>query len=78
MLLLGWTDKTALLIEELCLACESDGGGVIVVLADCRVATMETELHHALPRGALRGTSVVLRSGLPCVPTATPPQILGI
>jgi hypothetical protein len=33
-LILGWSDKTLFLIEQLCIAMQSVGGGVFVVLCD--------------------------------------------
>ena len=62
-LVLGFTDKTVNVIEELALANDSDGGGVIVVLADVPKAKMEGELQIQAPQ--LRGTKVVFRSGSP-------------
>lgn len=64
-LILGWTDKTILLIEELCIANESEGGGVVVVLASERKEQMEIELKVQLPTSARLGTKVVFRNGSP-------------
>jgi len=64
-LILGWTDKTILLIEELCLANESEGGGVVVVLSGEKKEQMEIELSVQLPQKNRLGTKVVFRSGSP-------------
>jgi hypothetical protein len=69
-LILGWTHETVLVIEEICIANESEGGGTIVVMADRAKPSMEQELSMQLGgplamRQRLRGTKVVLRSGSP-------------
>ena len=66
ILVLGWSDKTLPLVAELAAALESEGGGVVVVLAD----SLPKEEMSARLRGTLRatdlaGTSVVLRHGNP-------------
>ena len=43
-LLLGWTDKTISLILELIESMRSEGGGVIVILADEKKEDMEAEI----------------------------------
>ena len=64
--MLGWTDKTLVVIEELAAANESEGGGTIVLLADAPKAVMEGELEARLSAaGLLRGSLVVVRSGSP-------------
>jgi len=60
---LGWTDKTILLIQELCLANESQGGGVIVLLANESKEAMELQLKVELPQKQRLGTRIVIRSG---------------
>lgn len=63
--ILGWTDRAPLVIEEIILANESEGGGVVVVLADdCDKGVIEAELRHRF-RGRLLGTDVIVRSGSP-------------
>ncbi|KAH9249530.1 hypothetical protein BASA81_012703 [Batrachochytrium salamandrivorans] len=62
-LLLGWSDKTLPFVREICLANESEGGRVIVILADKAKVDMETELQLASEES--RGTLVVCRSGNP-------------
>ena len=69
-LILGWTHETVMVIEEICIANESEGGGTIVVMADRAKPSMEQELSMQLGgplamRQRLRGTKVVLRSGSP-------------
>jgi len=66
-LILHWTDKTVPLITELCIANESKGGGVIVVLAKESMSVMTTELMRQVPVEMRRGTKVVCRSGNPYV-----------
>uniref|UniRef100_A0A7S4T4G9 RCK N-terminal domain-containing protein n=1 Tax=Alexandrium monilatum TaxID=311494 RepID=A0A7S4T4G9_9DINO len=64
-LILGWTEKSILLIEELCVANQSEGGGVIVVMAKHGKQDMEAELKIRLPKKHLLGSKVVFRSGSP-------------
>jgi len=68
-LLLGWTDKSLGIIQQISLANKSDGGGVIVVLADKEKAEMEENLNSALEAKerplSLFGTQVIFRSGDP-------------
>mmetsp|Transcript_47982 Transcript_47982/g.138923 ORF Transcript_47982/g.138923 Transcript_47982/m.138923 type:complete len:946 (-) Transcript_47982:108-2945(-) len=64
-LILGWTEKSILLIEELCVANQSEGGGVIVVMAKNGKQDMEGELRVQLPKRHLLGSKVVFRSGSP-------------
>ncbi|KAH8051464.1 hypothetical protein JL721_11121 [Aureococcus anophagefferens] len=40
-LILGWTHETVLVIEEICIANESEGGGTIVAMADRAKPSME-------------------------------------
>ena len=63
-LLLGWNDKTIPTILELCNANESEGGVVIVVLAERDKQEMEEEIAEVCGEH-LRGSSVVCRSGMP-------------
>ncbi|KAF0694788.1 Aste57867_14386 [Aphanomyces stellatus] len=64
-LLLGWTDKSIYLIRELCRANESEGGGVVVVLAEMEKEALEAELRSQMHEPDLLGTKVVFRSGNP-------------
>ncbi|KAH8068886.1 hypothetical protein JL720_12090 [Aureococcus anophagefferens] len=62
--ILGWTDR-ALIIEEIILANESEGGGQIVVLADEPAKdVIEAEVHMRF-RGRMLGTRVIVRHGSP-------------
>eukprot|EP00931_Biecheleriopsis_adriatica_P114953 TRINITY_DN90819_c0_g1_i1.p1 TRINITY_DN90819_c0_g1~~TRINITY_DN90819_c0_g1_i1.p1 ORF type:complete len:868 (+),score=127.80 TRINITY_DN90819_c0_g1_i1:59-2662(+) len=67
VLILGWTEKTVHIIEELCSANESEGGGVVAVLAPVSKETMELQLEYQLPTKHRKGTRVVFRSGSPLV-----------
>mmetsp|Transcript_17989 Transcript_17989/g.23847 ORF Transcript_17989/g.23847 Transcript_17989/m.23847 type:complete len:812 (+) Transcript_17989:61-2496(+) len=68
-LMLGWSDKSLAIIEQIALANESEGGGYIVVLADMSKVEMEQQLNHAMDSNErplkLLGTTVVFRSGNP-------------
>lgn len=70
-LILGWSDKSLAIIEQICLANESEGGGHIVVLAVDDKQEMEARLQHATERSTsehqidLMGTQVIFRSGNP-------------
>lgn len=63
-LILGWSDKVLPLIRELAIANESEGGGVIVVLAEHEKDEMEDAVADALG-DELRGSLVVCRTGSP-------------
>lgn len=63
--MLGWTDKSISFIRQICLANESEGGGVIVVLADAEKEKLEAELNSNLRPEDLRGTKVIIRTGAP-------------
>jgi hypothetical protein len=65
--ILHWTDRTIPLIQELCIANESDGGGVVVVLAKEPMETMSSELAAQLPKNMRYGTKIVCRFGNPAV-----------
>jgi len=66
IVLVGWTDRTAAFIRETCLANESDGGGVIVVLAeDGKKTEVEEEFAVAAWDIPMLGTRVIFRSGNP-------------
>ena len=61
VLMLGWTASSIMIIEQLALAGESEGGTAIVVLAEKSKAEMERELESAVAAGSvrLRGSQVV-------------------
>ena len=63
VLVLGWTDRCPALIKEVALACESEGGGVLVVLAEQSKQILEAELRNNFDSADLRGLRVVLRTG---------------
>lgn len=65
--ILHWTDRTIPLIQELCIANESSGGGVIVILAKESMETMSGDLATQLPKSARHGTKIVCRHGNPAV-----------
>jgi hypothetical protein len=63
VVILGWSDKLMPLLKELALAAESEGGGVIAVLADQDKQDMEAEIDQA--NLDLRGSIIVCRKGSP-------------
>jgi hypothetical protein len=67
ILVLGWTDRCPALLREIALACESEGGGTVVVLAEEEKQVLETELDGHLSKADLRGLDVVFRHGSPMV-----------
>jgi len=64
-LLIGWTDRSMAFIAQICIANESGGGGIIVVLAEMGKEAMEAELASTLSSADLQGTKVVFRNGSP-------------
>mmetsp|Transcript_38832 Transcript_38832/g.47315 ORF Transcript_38832/g.47315 Transcript_38832/m.47315 type:complete len:699 (-) Transcript_38832:227-2323(-) len=68
-LILGWSDKSLAIIQQIALANESEKGGVIVVLAENAKNEMESKLQGAMCTGHnaldLLGTKVIFRSGNP-------------
>ena len=73
VLILGWSSSTIPLVEELCIAAESEGGGVIVILAETPKVDIEATIGVSLRRkrdgqgrfyDALRGTRIVVRTGV--------------
>lgn len=66
-LILGWTEKTFHIVEELVEANSSEGGGVIAILASESKERMEEELKIQIPQFRRRGTRVVVRTGSPLV-----------
>lgn len=66
-LILGWSDKLMPLVQQLVLANESEGGGVIVVLAEHEKADMEAAFQEDV--ASLGKTRVVCRTGSPFLTT---------
>ncbi|KAF0705446.1 hypothetical protein AaE_014511, partial [Aphanomyces astaci] len=66
-LLLGWSDKAIPFIQEICHANESEGGGVVVVLADMSNDSMAATCDSQLPTRL--GTRVIYRTGNPLLVT---------
>ncbi|KAF0692098.1 Aste57867_16766 [Aphanomyces stellatus] len=62
-LILGWSDKSVPYIQEICNANESEGGGVVVVLAelDSELMALDIESNNL----SLQGTRIVFRTGNP-------------
>ena len=44
VLILGWTDRCPALLRELALACESEGGGTVVILSELEKGHLESEM----------------------------------
>ena len=60
VVILGFTDKTLALICELCLAMESEGGGVIVIMDERNPGDIQEMVDEELdPHADLRGTKLV-------------------
>ncbi|XWS35356.1 hypothetical protein CRYUN_Cryun21dG0119000 [Craigia yunnanensis] len=64
-LILGWSDKLGSLLNQLAIANESLGGGIIVVMAERDKEEMELDI--AKMEFNFRGTSVICRSGSPLI-----------
>merc|ERR1711865_1072573 len=66
-LILGWSDKVLPLVNQLCLANESDNGAPIVILADVMSKPdMDAFLYDNITaEGLLRGSTVITRGGNP-------------
>jgi ion channel POLLUX/CASTOR len=62
-LILGWNGSTLPLIEELCLAADSDGGGKIVILSERPKLDVDNDIRINLGPQKLRGTRVQVRTG---------------
>jgi len=66
-LILGWNDKALAIIQEIALANQSEGFGVIVVLTETDKETMEEGLRDAIESREnalnLHGTEVIFRCG---------------
>ncbi|XP_020531991.1 ion channel CASTOR isoform X3 [Amborella trichopoda] len=64
-LILGWSDKLGSLLNQLAIANESLGGGMVVVLAERDKEEMELDI--AKMEFDFKGTSVICRSGSPLI-----------
>ncbi|XP_052198448.1 ion channel CASTOR-like [Diospyros lotus] len=64
-LILGWSDKLGSLLNQLAIANESLGGGIIVVMAERDKEEMELDI--AKMEFDFRGTSVICRGGSPLI-----------
>ena len=65
-LILGWGDKLLPVINQIALANESEGGDVIVILAEQDKEEMEQEILNSKVL-QLRGSTLIFRSGSPCI-----------
>ncbi|GLT97040.1 hypothetical protein SLE2022_146260 [Rubroshorea leprosula] len=65
ILILGWSDKLSSLLKQLAIANKSEGGGVIVVLAERDKQEMEMDITKL--EFDFMGTSVICRSGSPLI-----------
>ncbi|KAM4105778.1 hypothetical protein ACB094_04G018300 [Castanea mollissima] len=64
-LILGWSDKLGSLLNQLAMANESLGGGIVVVMAERDKEEMELDI--AKMEFNFKGTSVICRSGSPLI-----------
>lgn len=64
-LILGWSDKLGSLLNQLSIANESLGGGIIVVMAERDKEEMELDIGKM--EFDFKGTSVICRSGSPLI-----------
>ncbi|KAG0501032.1 hypothetical protein HPP92_001104 [Vanilla planifolia] len=64
-LILGWSDKLGSLLNQLSIANENLGGGMVVVMAERDKEEMELDI--AKMEFDFRGTSVICRSGSPLI-----------
>uniref|UniRef100_A0A5B7BM51 Putative ion channel CASTOR-like isoform X1 n=1 Tax=Davidia involucrata TaxID=16924 RepID=A0A5B7BM51_DAVIN len=64
-LILGWSDKLGSLLNQLAIANESLGGGIVVVMAERDKEEMELDI--AKMEFHFRGTYVICRSGSPLI-----------
>ncbi|KAI5349017.1 hypothetical protein L3X38_001904 [Prunus dulcis] len=64
-LILGWSDKLGSLLNQLAIANESLGGGIVVVMAERDKEEMELDI--AKMEFNFKGTSVICRSGSPLI-----------
>ncbi|KAK9828547.1 hypothetical protein WJX72_000707 [[Myrmecia] bisecta] len=67
-LILGWSDKLLPIVDQICMANESEGGGPIVILADRAKEEMEDEVHRQ--NIDMKGSWIVCRSGNPLLGVA--------
>jgi hypothetical protein len=67
VLILGWTDRCPALLREIALACESEGGGTVVILSELDKSLLEAEMNAHLSKADMRGLHVVIRTGSPMV-----------
>ncbi|KAH8055658.1 hypothetical protein JL722_8000 [Aureococcus anophagefferens] len=67
LIVIGFTDKCLEVLEQLALALESDGGGLIVVLAgeDDDSDDVHRVIRDTIPEKALRGSKIAVRRGNP-------------
>jgi hypothetical protein len=65
-LILGWSDKITSLVDQLCMANQSEGGRPIVVLAEMEKEEMEEIFSRDVPNH--RGSRIICR-----LPYCTPP-----
>jgi hypothetical protein len=64
-LVIGFSDRILPLVMQLCLANESDGGGIIVVLADMDKEEMDGFFQNEISASDRFGSRIVTRSGKP-------------
>ncbi|XXG89396.1 hypothetical protein AAC387_Pa12g1403 [Persea americana] len=64
-LILGWSDKLGSLLNQIAIANESLGGGIVVVMAERDKEEMELDI--AKMEFDFKGTSVICRSGSPLI-----------
>jgi hypothetical protein len=64
-LILGWSDKLLPIIRQLALANESEGGGVVVILAERDKEEMDEQVSTYLQDHDAAGTKIVCRTGSP-------------
>jgi len=63
VLILGWSDKILPLVEQLCLANESEGGAPIVILADQSKPEMDAFFFDNMPHSKRIGSTIITRGG---------------
>jgi len=62
-LIIGWNPRILPLVEQLCLANESDGGGVIVILAEMDKPEMDDFWMGEMDADKRMGTKIITRQG---------------
>jgi len=65
--ILGFSDRIYSLVTEIALANESEGGGVVTVLANRDKEEMEADIFSRIDESQLLGTKVVCRTGDPMI-----------